>query len=142
MNTDELTNKLKECDDLHIFMDENTHEFNEDDFREFLGDLLAKSNSNKTKLAMDVGMSTSYISELFRGEKNSPGKDVLLRISFGLNLTLDEANRLLILGGKAPLRSKWRRDAIVIYSINNNLSLWQADDLLANYNQPTISAEK
>ena len=142
MNTDELTNKLKECDDIDTFMDENANEFNEDAFRKFLGDLLLKSKSSKTKLATDAGMSTSYVSEIFRGEKTTPGKDILLRIAFGLRLTLDELNRLLILGGKAPLRSKLRRDAIVIYSIEKGLSLGQADDLLYHYNQPTITELK
>ena len=78
MNTEELTNKLKECDDIDIFLNENEGEFNEDSFREFLG-------------------------------------------------------------GKAPLRSKLRRDAIVIYSIEKGLSLAEADDLLYHYNQSTLS---
>jgi transcriptional regulator with XRE-family HTH domain len=139
MNTDELTNKLKECDDIDTFLDENVNEFSENAFREFLGDLLTKSKSNKTKLATETGMSTSYISEIFRGDKVAPGKNMLLKIAFGLKLTLDEVNRLLVLGGKAPLRSKLRRDAIVIYSVEKGLSLGQADDLLYQYNQPTIS---
>jgi transcriptional regulator with XRE-family HTH domain len=142
MSTDELTNELKKCDDIDAFMDENNNEFNEDAFKEFLGDLLTRNKLNKTKLATEVGMSTSYISELFSGEKNAPGKDKLLQISFGLKLTLDETNRLLVLGGRAHLRSKLRRDAIVIYSIEKGFSLEQADDLLYHYNQPTISSQK
>ncbi|MCL1999264.1 MAG: helix-turn-helix domain-containing protein, partial [Turicibacter sp.] len=139
MNTDELTNQLKNCTDLDTFLTEYESEFNQNAFKEFLGNLLLESQSNKTKLAMEIGMSTSYISELFRGEKTAPGKDMLLRIAFGLGLPLDKANRLLILGGKAPLRSKLRRDAVIIYSIEKNLSLWQADELLYNYNMPTLS---
>ena len=142
MNTEELTNKLKQCDDIDTFMEENANEFNEDAFKEFLGSLLLKSKSNKTKLATEIGMSTSYVSEIFRGDKTAPGKDVLLRIAFGLKLALDEVNRLLVLGGKAPLRSKLRRDAIVIYSIENGFSLAQVDDLLFHYNQPTITELK
>lgn len=138
MNTDELGSKLKKCSDIGAFLDENASEFNEGAFLEFLAGMMAKSGLNRTRLATMTGMSVSYVSELFCGKKGCPGKDALLKIAFGMGLALDEANRLLVLGGKAPLRPKARRDAIVIYSFEKGLTLAQADDLLHRYGQPAI----
>ena len=139
MNTEELTNKLKECDNIEEFMEENENEFDENAFKSFLDELLQRNKSlNITKLANACGISVPYAHELFKGRKNTPRKDKLLRLSFGLMLNLDETNRLLTLGGTAGLRSKARRESIIIFCINKGFTLEKADELLHHYNLPTL----
>ena len=138
MNTDELTNRLKEYDNIDTFMQENANEFDEDAFKKFLDDLLQRKNLNITNLALGSGVSVAYAHQLFRGRKNSPRKDMLLKLAFGLSLNLDETNRLLTLGGAAILRSKIRRESIIIFCIEKGLPLEQADELLEHYNQPLL----
>ena len=138
MNTEELTNKLKEYDNIDDFIQENANEFDENAFKNYLEDLLNRNESNIAKLAQGSGVSIPYAYDLFRGRKDSPRKDILLRLSFGLKLNLDETNRLLTLGGTAALRSKIRRESIIIFCINKGLSLEEVDELLHHYGLATL----
>jgi len=139
MNTEELTNKLKEYDNLDDFMQENSSEFDENAFKNYLDELLRqKGTLSITSLANECGISVPYAHELFKGRKNAPRKDKLLRLAFGLMLNLDETNRLLTLGGAAELRAKVRRESIIIFCINKSLSMEKADEILHQYNLTTL----
>jgi transcriptional regulator with XRE-family HTH domain len=139
MNTEELTNKLKEYDNIDDFIQENENEFDENAFKNYLEALLQRKNSlSITGLANECGISVPYAHNLFKGSRTAPRKDKLLRLSFGLELNLDETNRLLTLGGTAELRSKVRRESIIIFCINKGLSLEETDELLLQYKLHTL----
>lgn len=138
MTTEELTNKLKEYTDIDAFMEENRAEFDEDAFKSYLDYLLKKTGLSKSKLSDKSGISNPYIYELFNGNKDCPRKDILIKLAFGLNLTLVETNRLLKLGGVSELRSKLRRESIIIFCLNKSYDIATTDDLLYKHNQPTL----
>ncbi|MCL2189863.1 MAG: helix-turn-helix domain-containing protein [Defluviitaleaceae bacterium] len=138
MNTEELTNKLKEYDNIDAFLTENEANFDENGFKAFLETLLQRENTNITKLALGSGVSVPYAHQLFNGAKNRPRKDILLRLAFGLALSLEETNRLLTLGGTSPLRAKVRRDSILIFCLNKQMGQDEADELLCHYGLATV----
>ena len=138
MTTDELTNKLKEYDNIDDFIQENQNNFDEEAFRNFLDEMLQRKNLNPTKLATESGVSVPYTQELFKGRKQRPRKDILIRLAFGLNLTLDETNRLLHLGGVSELRSKLRRESIIIFCLDKGHGVEEADELLKQYDLDAI----
>jgi transcriptional regulator with XRE-family HTH domain len=100
--------------------------------------LLRRKDINITKLALESGVSVPYAHSLFSGRKNAPRKDILLRLAFGLGLTLEETNRLLTLGGVSHLRAKNRRESIIIFCLENNHSIEATDELLIKYNLQTL----
>jgi len=138
MTTEELTNKLKESKNIDSFIQENKNEFDEEAFKNFLDETLRRKGINVTTLAIESGISVPYAYNLFNGRKNSPRKDILLRLAFGLELSLEETNRLLILGGVAELRAKLRRDSIIIFGIENSYSIEITDELLSQYGLQTL----
>jgi transcriptional regulator with XRE-family HTH domain len=138
MTTEELTNKLKACKNVDDFMQEYHTEFDEDGFRNFLHDVLHQRGINVTTLAFESGVSVPYAYGLFNGRKSNPRKDVLLRLAFGLGLSLAETNRLLTLGGVSELRAKTRRDSIVIFCIEGKHTLEDTDELLHQYGLQTL----
>jgi len=139
MNTEELTNKLKEYDSIDDFIRENKTEFDENAFKNYLEELLRRKNTlTITSLANDCGISVPYAHNLFKGSRAAPRKDKLLRLAFGLELTLDETNRLLALGGTAELRSKVRRESIIIFCINKAMPIEKADEILLQYELPAL----
>jgi transcriptional regulator with XRE-family HTH domain len=140
VNTEELTNKLKEYDDIGAFIQENENAFDDNAFKNYLEELLRRNDTYIATLAKDSGVSIPYTHNLFSGRRNAPRKDILLRLAFGLKLNLDETNRLLTLGGTAPLRSKVRRESIVIFCINKGYTLEQADELMHHYSLPTFQS--
>lgn len=138
MTTEELTNKLKEYDDIDQFLDDNANEFNENAFRDYLEELLKRKSDNISKLAKNSDISLPYAYDIFSGRKNSPRKYILLKLAFGLALNLDETNRLLTLGGTATLRSKVRQESIIMFCINKGFSLDEANELLYSYDLDTL----
>ena len=133
MTTDELTNKLKECDDIDIFMQKNVSEFDEKAFNKYLSELARRGDVNGSKLAIESDIAVAYSYTLLSGRSTAPGRDIILKLAFGLKLGIDETNRLLTLGGVAPLRSKVRRDSIIIFSIDKGMPLEQVNELLLHY---------
>jgi len=138
VTTIELTNKLKEYDNIDDFMQENANEFDEDGFRRFLDEMLQRKGLNATKLATESGVSVPYTLDLFKGRKHRPRKDMLIRLAFGLSLNLSETNRLLTLGGVSELRSKLRRESIIIFCLDKGYDVEKVDELLAQYNLEVI----
>ena len=55
-----------------------------------------------------------------------------------MNMTLREAQRLLKIAQRGDLYCKSKRDAIIIYAFNQKMSLAQTDDLLFEFQQPTL----
>ena len=58
-----------------------------------------------------------YIYQIFDG-KRSAGRDVMLRIAFGMQLSVEDTQRLLTLSGNSSLYPKIRRDAALIYALD------------------------
>ena len=76
-------------------------------------------------------ISKSYGYQILRGER-IPGRDILLRTAFALSLSLKETQRLLAVGDCGALYPKVRRDAAVIFALNQKMSLLEAEELLSS----------
>ena len=87
--------------------------------------------------AADVSKSYGY--QNLRGER-VPGRDILLRTALSLGLSLKEAQRLLAVGGCGALYPRVRRDAAVIFALNQKMTLLQAEELLASLPERSLYA--
>ena len=87
--------------------------------------------------AADVSKSYGY--QILRGER-VPGRDILLRTALVLRLTLKETQRLLAVGGCGALYPKVRRDAAVIFALNQKMTLLQAEELLSSLPERSLYA--
>lgn len=79
--------------------------------------------------AADVSKSYGY--QIFRGER-IPGRDILLRTALSLQLSLSETQRLLAVGGCGALYPRVRRDAAVIFALNQKMTLLETEELLSS----------
>lgn len=87
--------------------------------------------------AADVSKSYGY--QILRGER-VPGRDILLRTALALGLSLKETQRLLAVGGCGALYPRVRRDAAVIFALNQKMSLLQAEELLSSLPERSLYA--
>ena len=128
-STDELLNILQGCSNLSHLEDtlQILPKKNEYTFTSYLSKLLSEKNISKSKVIADANLARTYGYQIFQGEKN-PGRDKILAIAFAMHLTLEECNRLLTLAH--ILYSKNRRDAIIIFALENNYSLDKTNDVL------------
>ena len=60
-----------------------------------------------------------YGYQIFDGSK-TPSRDKVIAIALAMQLTLDEANRLLHLSNNGILYPKIKRDSIIIFGLENN----------------------
>ena len=83
-------------------------------------------------------MSEVYLHQVFAGRRN-PSRDRLLCLCVGLEVSLDEAQKLLKQAAYAPLYPKNRRDAIITYGILHHMQLQAINDKLFLENEKTLS---
>lgn len=96
---------------------------------QYLEYLLGQHGMSIPELIIKTLLSKSFVYQIFSGERN-PGRDILLRIAFAMNLSVDETQHLFLIGQKGALYPKVRRDAALICCLEQRLCLDDADEFL------------
>ena len=104
-----------------------------------LRNLLDRADISASDWITATDISRSYGYQILRGER-IPGRDILLRTALALHLSVEEAQRLLTLGGCAALYPRLRRDAAVIFALNQSLSLLETERLLSSLPERSLYA--
>ena len=130
--TDELDFELKNSDSIENFIENNEAEFDDKNFLKLLNDLITESGKSKPKIAADSHISEPYLYNLSKGEKR-PARDTVIKLAFGMGLSLDTTERLLKLAGHSGFYVRHKRDSILKFSVENSLSIDEADELLVKY---------
>lgn len=130
--TGELDFELENYQSIHSFIEVNASEFDDKRFYNLLNVLISESGKSKIKIATDSCISEPYLHNLIRGEKR-PTRNMVIKLSFGLNLTLEATERLLMLAGYSGFYVRRKRDALLKFSFQSNLTISEADSLLSEY---------
>ena len=136
-NTDDLRQELMQSPNLDEFLSDNEENFSSESISDILNRLLIKKNLSKAALAKQSGISEVYLHQIFAGRRN-PSRNRLLCLCYGLGASLDETQELLKLCGAAQLYSKNRRDAIIIYGIVRDITLFEINDKLFSEDEETL----
>lgn len=104
-----------------------------------LRNLLDRADISASDWIAAADISRSYGYQILRGER-IPGRDILLRTALALHLSVEETQRLLTLGGCAVLYPRLRRDAAVIFALNQSLSLLETESLLSSLPERSLYA--
>ena len=98
-------------------------------FHEYLDQLMKERNISVPALISGACISKTYAYQFINGER-LPGRDIVLRMSFALKLSIDETQRLLTLAGKSVLYPKLRRDAGILFCIRKKMKLDETNSFL------------
>ena len=98
-------------------------------FKEELYRLMKERALEPRQMILLSGIERSYFYHILSGQK-TPGRNMVLRIGFCLSLNLKEMNHLLQLSGTASLYPRIRRDASLIFALQNHYSMSETNDLL------------
>ncbi len=110
-------------------------------FYYYMKDLLEAKRIKLMDIYSYAGVSESYGSQIFRMEKMTKNRDLIIRFCVAGHLSLPETNRALKLYGMPALYSKDKRDAALIVAIQNRLfDLVSIDDILVKQGFPPLSA--
>lgn len=106
-----------------------------------LQNLLEQAGLSAPEWIAAADISKSYAYQVLRGER-TPGRDILLRTALVLRLSLKEAQRLLAVGGCGALYPKIRRDAAVIFALNQHMTLLETEELLGSLSERSLYARE
>lgn len=106
-----------------------------------LRELLEQKGLSAPEWIAAANVSKTYGYQVLRGER-VPGRDILLRTALSLRLSLEETQRLLAVGGCAALYPKVRRDAAVIFALNQSMTLLETEELLSSLPERSLYARE
>lgn len=136
-NTDTLQQELMSTNNLDRFLTENDASFRDVPLQEAIQCVFDEKGMSKAQLAKQSGISEVYLHQLFSGRR-FPSRSRLLCLCFGLGATVDEAQSLLQQARHAPLYSRDRRDAIIIFALSHHMTLFEVNDKLFTENLDTL----
>lgn len=136
--TAELEKELSSCAQLHAFLEKNQEQMKSDALHERLKALLEEKGLSRTAVIGKCGLNEIYAYQIFAG-KRMPSRDKLLCLCFAMELTAEEAQRLLRDCGYVPLYVKKRRDSILLFALLKEMSLEKLNELLYEEGETLLS---
>ena len=136
-NTTRLLNELKNAKSFVGFVDKNTDAFSDESISDYLQRLCFERNVELAQVIRRSGIDRTYGYQLFNGRR-TPSRDKLIQLGFGFPLMFSELQMLLRMAGKSQLYPRIRRDAAIIYGLNNNYTVTQMQELLEEQELPLV----
>lgn len=127
--TDELRHEIKGATDIEGYLKNNRENLIHYNLTRHLNRLLSQKGISKAEVVRGSLLSKAYVYQIFSGER-TPSRDKLIAIAFGLRLSEKETQDLLKISGKQELYAREERDAIILFSIQRNQSIFEVNDLL------------
>ncbi len=87
-------------------------------FSIYMKDLIAKKGITQQTVFLKADVPERYGYKLLSGEKRTKQRDVILRLCYAAELTLQETQRALKKYGMAELYAKDERDALIMIAFN------------------------
>lgn len=139
--TDELLHAITKAKRIDDFLQEHESDMKYVDLKSYLYDLLEQANLTIPQIIEKASISKSLAYQIFSGQRN-PNRNLILRISLVMKLSLDDTQRLLRLSKKGELYPRIQRDAAIIFCITNNYSLIDTNELLENLGEAILLKEE
>ncbi len=134
-STDELMNILRSKRSVDEYFDENDNEIFFGTLSEQVNFYIARKGLTKAEVVRRSGLNRGYCYEILSGKKTKNiSRDKVILLCFGLELSVDEAQQLLKKCGYAPLYARDTRDSIIIFCIENSISVINTNIKLGDYN--------
>lgn len=115
------------------------NEITNPDIATFLSDMMDKYEKKPIVLIQKGNLSKSHVYQILNGTR-IPNRNLLIRICFTIGLSLEETQRLLTISQRGALYPRVRRDAAIIFCMNNHYTLEQTNDLLEEVDELPLFA--
>lgn len=141
----ETTRKLEEKliqinreDMLSGYLDELESSDTYAGFSEYYRSIERVKNKETSQIVKASGIERSYCYQILNGTRPNPGREKIIRLCLAANLSLKETMRALKTGNEAVLYARNKRDAIIIFAVENGLSCEDANLLLDQFNEKPL----
>lgn len=140
-STAETKDRLKNARSFGDFLKRNRENMLEADLSKYLMELLTQKGLKRAQVVENSGVDKAFVYQIFNGSKR-PSRDKLIAITFGMHLNEEETQRVLKIAGHSELYPRVPRDALILFSIQRGVDIWQTEDALDKNGFPTLlSAE-
>ena len=131
--TEELQHEIKAATDIEDYLNSNQENLIQYNLPQYLNRLLTQKGIRKADVVRGSLLSKAYVYQIFSGKK-TPSRDKLIAIAFGLGLSETETQTLLKVSGNSELYAREKRDAVILFSLQRNQSIFETNDLLFKHN--------
>lgn len=138
--TEELLTDLKQCDSIDTYMKENSEEIKSSNYLDYFNHLLAIHNKTLGEIEKEALVPKSTLYSIYGGTRNGK-KENIIKIGFSIGVNLSEMQQLLKLSHNQELYARNKRDSIIIYGLNQNMNIYQVDELLREYQEVPLLEE-
>lgn len=107
-------------------------------FPEYLNTQMASHHLAASELIREAHLQRNYGYQILDGKRN-PSRDKVIALCLALHLNITDTQRALNISQNGQLYSKSRRDSILIFAIEKNLSVMDANELLFEMNEPILT---
>lgn len=136
-DTEQLENELSTSKSFEEFFKDNEDNFQDFTLAQYLSYLLVKKNFSKNEVVKKSELG-DYAYHIFAGRKKNPARPKILSLALAMELSIKEAQYLLYYAGleKLYIRNEW--DSIIMYALENKLSVHEANELLDNFSETPL----
>ena len=127
--TEELLKRIEESRDIGEALKENKDKFIKVSLHSYLEALLKEKGISKKELIATADFHETYIHQVFNGWKK-PSRTKLLQLCLGMQLGVEETQRVLKYGGYAQLYPRIKFDSIIIFALKNKKNVYGTNSLL------------
>ena len=119
------------------YLKENKNELLQMNLTELLGHYLISKNLEKADVIRDSDLDRTYSYQIFNG-LHKPSRDKLLRLAFGLHLTVPETQQLLKTAQTAPLYPRIKRDVLILEALFQGKDIHFCNRSLAEHGETVL----
>jgi hypothetical protein len=127
--TSALFRKLSDTPDIRPFMEHLSNGREIPSFDQYISDLCQKSGKIPEQVIKQAAIERTYGHQLFNGTRK-PSRDKAIQIAFGLELDLEDTQELLKVTQKSLLYPRIKRDAAIIFCINQRKDILETQGIL------------
>lgn len=137
-DTEQLTNELRETDDVEKFLTANTENFREFTLADYLQRLLAEKNLVKAQVIRDSLLDEGYAKKIFRGDTIQPARKKILSLALAMKLSAKETDYLLYYANQNKLYSRNPWDSVILFALENQWDVMTTHEKLKAWNMESL----
>ena len=139
--TAEFAMKLIAAEDFETFYAENVSQMQALTLSQYLQELCEQKGIKQHELICSIDIDRIYGHKIFSGERN-PSRDYVLKLAVGMQLTIDEAQRLLIISKNSPLYARVPRDAALLHCLHSKAGYEKTQENLHKWGMTTLGEQR
>jgi len=140
IDTEKVLNKLSGTQSITEFLEESKDSFDLLSIGEYIQLEIENRKFTKAKVIKDSGINKRFFFDILSSKK-TPNRRYIIRIFLALGMDVSDVQWYLKACDYPQLYAKNKRDAIIIYCLNNKLSVSECNKMLNNVGLENLGFE-